>query len=121
MTQPQAPDPQSLIDLRSHAAEMIKSRVPVKEAEKALVERGYDPAAVAEVIRTMETGHSDSMKSTGMRNMIIGGLVCLVGTLITVGTLAATRHGGGTYIVAYGAIIFGAVQFFRGLSQYIWK
>jgi hypothetical protein len=26
-------------------------------------------------------------------------------------------EGGGTYIVAWGAIIFGAIQFFRGLIQ----
>jgi len=27
------------------------------------------------------------------------------------------RGGGGTYVVAWGAIIFGAIQFFRGVSQ----
>jgi hypothetical protein len=50
--------------------------------------------------------------------MIIGGLVCALGLVITLGTLAAASGPqGGGYVVAWGAIVFGAIQFFRGASQ----
>jgi hypothetical protein len=48
--------------------------------------------------------------------MLIGGGICLLGIIITVGTCLSAREGG-TYTIAYGAIIWGAIQFFRGLSQ----
>ena len=46
--------------------------------------------------------------------MIIGGLAFIIGTIITVVTLMAFH--GEQYIVAYGAIIYGAIQFFSALS-----
>lgn len=49
-------------------------------------------------------------------NLLIGGGICLLGIVVTVGTCMASQQGG-TYTIAYGAIIFGAIQFFRGMSQ----
>ena len=48
------------------------------------------------------------------RDMLVGGLWCLGGIAVTVLTYSAAS-GGGTYFVAWGAIVFGAIQFFRGL------
>ena len=48
--------------------------------------------------------------------MVIGGIVCLVGIIITVATHdAAESSGGGTYVIAYGPMIFGGIRFFQGL------
>jgi hypothetical protein len=50
------------------------------------------------------------------RNMVIGALVCFAGlalTLLTLGASAVT----GVYFVAWGAIVFGAAQFVRGMLQ----
>jgi hypothetical protein len=55
--------------------------------------------------------------NSGATNMVMGALVGLVGIVITVATYSAASEGGGRYVVAYGAIIWGAIQFFRGLSQ----
>ena len=58
------------------------------------------------------------LKQAGQRNMLIGGLVCVIGVVITLGTLAAASGAaGGSYIIAWGAIVFGAIQFFRGVGQ----
>jgi hypothetical protein len=52
------------------------------------------------------------------KNMLVGGLWCLGGILVTAATYGAASNNpnGGSYVVAWGAIIFGAMQFFRGLS-----
>ena len=51
-----------------------------------------------------------------MRNLVVGGLIFAVGLLVTIGSYSAAS-GGGHYVVAYGAIIVGAIQFFVGLVQ----
>ena len=53
----------------------------------------------------------------GMRNMMVGGIICLVGTVITIGTYAAASNGGRHYFIAWGAIIFGGIQFLQGMFQ----
>lgn len=56
------------------------------------------------------------MNEQAKKNMIYGGLWAVGGTVVTVATMASASDGG-HYVVAWGAIIFGAIQFFRGLSQ----
>jgi hypothetical protein len=51
---------------------------------------------------------------TANHNMLVGGLWCGGGLLVTALSYAGSSNGGG-YVFAWGAIIFGGVQFFRGL------
>lgn len=60
--------------------------------------------------------------STGghVAQMAIGGTICVVGIVVTVATyLAAVAGGGGRYTIAWGAIVFGAWRFVRGLGGLI--
>jgi len=52
----------------------------------------------------------------GLRNMAVGAIVCLIGIAVTAGTYSAASSGG-HYVVAWGAIVFGAFQFLKGLFQ----
>lgn len=51
------------------------------------------------------------------RSMVFGGLMFVVGLVITVGSYSAAESGGGRYVVAWGAMIFGAIRFFYGLVR----
>lgn len=53
--------------------------------------------------------------------MIFGLLWVTGGTAVSVGTYlsAASNPGGGRYFVAWGAILFGAVDFLIGLSGWM--
>lgn len=52
--------------------------------------------------------------------MAIGGAICVFGIVVTVGTyLAAVSGGGGRYTIAWGAIVFGAWRFVKGLAGLI--
>lgn len=75
---------------------------------------GVDPGASAAPRIVLQP--EESLAELGTRNMIRGGIAFVAGTVITVGSLAAAS-GGGTYVVAWGAIAYGAIQFFRGVSQ----
>jgi hypothetical protein len=56
------------------------------------------------------------MEDPGSKHMAIGGLIFLAGCAVTLVTLAAA-DGGGRFVLAWGAILFGAIQFFYGVSQ----
>lgn len=61
--------------------------------------------AVAEVTR-----------KAAIKNICLGGLWCFGGLVVTLGTMSAASNGG-TYLIAWGPVIFGAIQFFKGLGQ----
>lgn len=60
-----------------------------------------------------------SAKSMGNKNMLVGALWCIGGIVVTAATYSAasSSSGGGTYVVAWGAILFGGLQFLKGLFQ----
>ena len=50
--------------------------------------------------------------------IVLGIVLLIVGIAITVVTKgSAERAGGGTYVVAYGPMIWGAITIFRGLAR----
>lgn len=55
-------------------------------------------------------------KAIGMKNMRIGALWFFGGIIVTVASYMMT--GGSGYLITWGAVIFGAIQFFQGLMQY---
>ena len=51
------------------------------------------------------------------RTMLIVARSAERGLLVTGFSFAEATGGSGRYIIAYGAIIFGGIQFLRGLTQ----
>ena len=50
-------------------------------------------------------------------NIVMGGVICLIGLIVTIGSYSAVAQTGGTYFVAWGAILFGGIRFLKGLGQ----
>ncbi len=82
---------------------------------EAIIEKGVDEDNAREIILTMESKASALMKAHE-NDMLAGGLVFFTGAALTAATWASAIHGG-TYIIAWGAIVFGAIRFFRGFSN----
>ncbi len=56
-------------------------------------------------------------RAVAVRRMAVGGILCVVGIAITAATYnSAQDSGGGTYVIAYGPMIIGAIRFFQGLG-----
>jgi hypothetical protein len=55
-----------------------------------------------------------SARPDASRDMLVGALWCIGGIVVTAVTYSAASNGGGTYFVAWGAILFGGLQFLRG-------
>ncbi len=73
---------------------------------------GYIDGAV----KVVETA---ARRNTATRDMLIGGGLCAGGIAATVitYTMASSSVHGGTYIIAWGPALFGAIQFIRGLDK----
>jgi hypothetical protein len=76
-------------------------------------------AAAAQLDKANKVEEARTSDGSGMRNMVVGGLWCVGGIVVTAVTYsaAASSPTGGRYFVAWGAIVFGAIQFFKGLFQ----
>jgi hypothetical protein len=83
------------------------------------LECGYDfrPPDLSEPPRVARERTS---RPTGVGDMVIGGLICAVGVVVTLVTYnQAAGAGGGSYIIAWGAILFGGIRFLLGLARFL--
>jgi hypothetical protein len=101
----------------AYGANLMASGSSPAEIEDKLVERGLGREPARIVVGKLSEIRSQARAKAGSRNMAIGAAWCIGGVVVTAVTYSAASEGGGTYIVTWGAIIFGAVQFFRGLAQ----
>lgn len=79
-----------------------------------LIDQGMPVDAAEAVVNNVENNILKQLKSRAVKDVVFGLLWTVGGTVVTVVTYAGAS-GGGRYVVAYGAIIFGAIQFIKGL------
>ena len=100
------------------AAEQMKNGASPQQIQTMLIEKGLDSESAATVVSNLTRVRSEAIREAGKKNMLYGALWCIGGIVVTAATYSAASNGG-TYVVAWGAIVFGAIQFFRGLVQAI--
>lgn len=72
--------------------------------------------AAASAARETTTTTAD-LSAAAYRNLLLGGLWAVLGIGLTVVTYENAQQLGGRFVVAYGAIGAGIIQFIRGLTQ----
>jgi hypothetical protein len=80
----------------------------------------YQPGQPVGVPPFQGTGPSNMAnvaRNRGIRQIVIGAIIFVVGLIITIATYSAASSSptGGTYFVAYGPMIIGVVSIIRGL------
>ena len=60
---------------------------------------------------------AETTKSLGRKNMLVGAVWCVIGIVVAVGSIALS--GGGTFVIASGAIVIGIIRFFQGFAQFV--
>jgi hypothetical protein len=110
-------------ELRAEMANRINRGCSVQVLMKELRKQGIAETAATRLITEAEEADTeveaapDPLVLKYERHMVCGILWAVGGTIATVEgyRFAASSPGGGKYIVFWGAIVFGAVDFFRGL------
>jgi len=98
------------------AAEQMNSGLTAAQVVEVLVENGLEHETATVIVDEVTSLRSKASREAGQKNMLIGALWCGGGLVVTAITYSAAA-GGGTYVVTWGAVIFGAIQFFRGVGQ----
>lgn len=97
---------------------MMRENKNALQTRKILVEQGLHDDDALIVVTKLEEQIIEAEKERARRNMLYGGLWCVGGIIVTVTTYSAAS-GGGSYVVAWGATLFGGIQFIRGfLASY---
>ncbi|CAN5195288.1 hypothetical protein BH09BAC1_BH09BAC1_21950 [soil metagenome] len=100
-------------ELRKLALIMQHEGYSRAQIHQALCNEGLDGWAATKLLDSIEPTLVKATTNDASRDMVIGGAWCVGGMVITLITYSMSS-GGGTYIVAWGAILFGAVQFING-------
>jgi hypothetical protein len=103
---------QEMVDaLHNYAAEQLAIGVETAKIEKMLTEQGLTAKDAETLVNTLKQARMQAAIQEGRRNMFFGALWCLGGIAVTSLTLQAAKNaGGGTYVIASGAILFGGIQ-----------
>ncbi|MBR5822608.1 MAG: hypothetical protein IKY67_00515 [Paludibacteraceae bacterium] len=96
---------------------MFEQKKNQSETKEILIEQGLTAEDADIVITNLQEQMKQAKNSAANKNMIYGALWCVGGLLVTAITYSVASENGGTYIVTWGAVIFGAIQFFKGLFQ----
>lgn len=105
-------------DTYRYAAGLMQAKLPRPQIEDRLAAQGLDRQTASAVVDNLTRLRADARKKAAKKSMLYGALWCVGGVIVTVGTLALAK-GGGSFIVAWGAIIFGAIQFIKGLVDFV--
>lgn len=101
------------------AAELKRQGYPDHKIIQELINKGVERETVYEIIGSLSTADDGGQRAAARQRMITGALICIFGILMTVVTYSvAAANGGGSYVVAVGAILVGGFRFFRGLAAY---
>jgi hypothetical protein len=93
---------------------MVRENKGPYEVQQKLISIGLNEESARIVVENLERQINEAKKNRANKDMLYGGLWFFGGLIVTLVSLSAAS-GGGSYVVAYGAIIFGGIQFFRGL------
>ena len=106
----------------NYVADMIQrghSRVQiVKELESKGLQRNEAHTLYEIVTNAQADAQRSDEREEAIKKMAWGAFIFIVGVLVTVGTYNAVAKTGGSYTVAYGAILVGGFRFLQGFYDY---
>ncbi len=110
--------------LHHAAAEMLEIGKSRREIEDALMGRGIDRATASSVVTEAldsewqaEGGGDGLLGEVGVQHMMLGALLFAFGVAATFGS-AYVAEFTGYYVIAYGALGAGAIDFVYGLFRF---
>jgi hypothetical protein len=108
-------DEQAVHAIYHHAASLVRDGKSKPQVRDDLISRGMGEPTADLVTNKIFELRARARREAGGSAMLQGALWCVGGLLVT-GVTFAMASGGGIYVVAYGAVIFGAVQFLKGVA-----
>lgn len=112
----QAAAQQFIKEVYQRAATLANERKSKDKIETELVAMGLNKETASMVIENVFRSRKKAHREAAARNIMIGAAWCVGGIAVTALTYQLAS-GGGVFVVAWGAILFGGIQFIKGLGQ----
>jgi len=109
--------PEIIDTVKGIAVDLLKDGNGASEIESKLLDEGIDESTAADLTRRSIKLLSQEETTEGIRNMRWGGAFFGAGVVVTAVTYWAASPGK-TYVIAWGAIVFGAFEFINGLAHW---
>lgn len=100
----------------NYILEEVQKGTPDNEIMNGLKKRGLPEEQAYQLLAATNDKIKAAADSSDTK-MLVGGISFLLGTFITLITYTQAKLNGGVYFITWGAIVFGAVGFFKGLSE----
>jgi hypothetical protein len=88
---------------------MVNQNKSSEEVTNALIEKGLSQDAAFTIVNNLEDEIRKAKKERAGKDMLYGALWCIGGTIATISNIG---------FIFWGAILFGAIQFIKGLVNY---
>jgi hypothetical protein len=98
------------------AVAMLQAGSTPSQVKTQLLKKGMTSPEVDALLTPLFTDWRAAMEKHASKQMKIGAAWAVGGLAVTIATYSAVAQSGGTYFVAWGAVLFGTIRFFRGLA-----
>jgi len=85
---------------------MVNEKKSADETKNLLVSEGLDAESASIVVNNLQEQIREAKRERANKDMLYGALWCIGGTIATIANLG---------FIFWGAIVFGGIQFFKGL------
>lgn len=104
------------------ALDKFRAGADAEAVRQELQRHGLDADIADRVVVNLVNARRDAIKgakrSAGLRHIGIGAVVGVIGLAVTLGThAAASSSGGGKFVIAWGAMLVGAIELVWGLVK----
>jgi hypothetical protein len=101
-----------------HAVALINQGKSRAQIEAELKSIGLGQESVSSVVNRVFQLRKQAHRDVAGRNIVFGAIWCVGGIAVTALTYQMAS-GGGTFFVAWGAVLFGGIQCLKGLGQLV--
>jgi hypothetical protein len=98
----------SIADVNRYATNLFLRGKNTLEIERDLRARGLDDENIQSVMLTVEVEAGEAIRTKAHKDMLSGALWCVGGIVLTMAHIG---------YIFWGAIVFGGIQFFRGVFK----
>ena len=112
---------QDLSALYKLAAMELANKQSPKVVSRKLTDQGVTPAVANRIVDETQKLFNKANADKYKKRMTRGLLWTVVGIILTCGTMAFASNLGGKYVLFYGAIIYGIIDFLVGLVGWLWN
>ncbi|MCC3154688.1 hypothetical protein Q3A66_16860 [Hymenobacter sp. BT770] len=113
----QAEQQQALDQLFQYAAQQMHAGKSDAQIHALLLGNGATDEVAQAVVSELRPEYQKLYREAARKDMLHGGLWLGGGLLVTGFTYAMASADGGSYFMTWGAIIFGGIQFLKGLVR----